>query len=178
VSGPFCLQLFQVFTGAKANPKGVRTQTGANFESMANFQAFHRLPRHISFRADTLSCFHSWPGESSRYSQWVVKVAAGGCKRLAASLQKTTSKNQLRLIDRQAESSAKEVLQRKRFGSERATAAKGPLQRKTQKEVKISKSERARKSIRSESVWKAAKSPKAHGTVRNLHSTVEFRNVG
>jgi hypothetical protein len=48
---------------------------------------------------------------------------------------------------------------------------------KTQKEVNISKSERARKSIRSESVWKAAKSPKARGTFRNFQSTVEFRNV-
>ena len=38
---------FQAFTGAKANPDGVRTQTGANFE----------LLLHISFRADTLSCF-------------------------------------------------------------------------------------------------------------------------
>jgi hypothetical protein len=98
VSGPFCLQLFQVFTGAKANPDGVRTQTGANFESVAIFQAFHRLSLHIYFRADTLSCIHSWPGEFSRYSQWVVMVAAGGCKRLAASLQRTTSTNQQRLF--------------------------------------------------------------------------------
>jgi len=59
VSGPFCLQLFQAFTGAKANPEGVRTQTGANFKSMAHVQAFRRLSLHISFRADTLSCFHS-----------------------------------------------------------------------------------------------------------------------
>jgi hypothetical protein len=45
------------FTGAKANPEGVRAQTGANFESTGNFQAFRRLSLHISFRADTLSCF-------------------------------------------------------------------------------------------------------------------------
>jgi len=49
--------LFQAFTSTKANPEGVRTQTGANFESMANFQAFRRLSLHISCRADTLSCF-------------------------------------------------------------------------------------------------------------------------
>jgi len=49
-------RLFQAFTIAKANPAGVRTQTGANFESMANFQACRRLSLHISFRADTLSC--------------------------------------------------------------------------------------------------------------------------
>jgi hypothetical protein len=86
----------------------------------------------------------------------VVKVTAGGCKRLAASLQRSTSKNQLHLFDRPAESSAEEVLQRKKFCSERATAAEGP-QRKTQKEVKISKPEKVRKSIRSESVWKQPK---------------------
>jgi len=51
--------LFQAFTGTKANPEGVRTQTGANFESMANFQAVHRLSLHISFHVDTLSCFLS-----------------------------------------------------------------------------------------------------------------------
>jgi len=50
-------RLFQAFTGAKANPEGVMAQTGANFESMANFQAFHRLSLHISCRPDTLSCF-------------------------------------------------------------------------------------------------------------------------
>jgi len=33
-------RLFQAFTRRKANPEGVRTQTGANFESMATFQAF------------------------------------------------------------------------------------------------------------------------------------------
>ena len=42
----------------------------------------------------------------------VVKVTAGGCKRLAASLQKTISKNQLRRCDRPAASSAKEMLTR------------------------------------------------------------------
>jgi len=31
--------------------------TGANFESMANYQAFCQLLQLISFRADTLSCF-------------------------------------------------------------------------------------------------------------------------
>jgi hypothetical protein len=67
---------------------------------------------------------------------------------------------------------------RKRFCTERDIAAKGPLQRKTQKEVKIFKPERARKIIRSESVWKAAKSLKARGTIRNFQSTVEFRDVG
>jgi hypothetical protein len=46
------------------------------------------------------------------------------------------------------------------------------------REVKIFKPERARKSIRSESVWKAAKSLKARGTIRNFQSTVEFRDVG
>jgi hypothetical protein len=51
--------LFQAFSGTKANPEGVRTQTGANFESMANFQAVHRLSLHISFHVDTLSCFLS-----------------------------------------------------------------------------------------------------------------------
>jgi len=45
------------------------------------------------------------------------------------------------------------------------------------KEVTISKPERARKSIRSESVWKAAKSLKAHGKIRNFQSTVESHNV-
>jgi len=50
---------FQAFTGTKANPEGVRTQMGANFESMANFQAVHRLSLDLSFRADTLSCFLS-----------------------------------------------------------------------------------------------------------------------
>jgi hypothetical protein len=108
----------------------------------------------------------------------VVKVTAGGCKRLAASLQRTISNNQLRLFDRPAASSATEILQRKRFCNERATAAEGPLQRKTQKEVKISKPERARKSIRSESMWKAAKILKARGTTRNFQSTVKFRDVG
>jgi hypothetical protein len=54
---------------------------------------------------------------------------------------------------------------------------KRPPQRKTQKEVKISKPERVRKSIRSESVWKAAKSLKARGTIRNSQSMVEFRDV-
>jgi len=34
------LRLFQALTCGKANPEGVRTQMGANFESMANFQAF------------------------------------------------------------------------------------------------------------------------------------------
>ena len=103
-----------------------------------------------------------------------MEVAARGCKRLAASLQRTASKDQLRLFDRPTESSVKEVLQRKRFCSERATAAeevlqrkshcserataaKGPPQRKTQKEVKISKPERARKCVESsrkpESTW-------------------------
>jgi hypothetical protein len=88
----------------------------------------------------------------------VVKVAAAGCKRLAASLQRTASKDQLRLFDRPAESivKAKEILQRKGYCSERATAAKGPLQRKTQKVVQITMPEWARKSIRSESVWKVA----------------------
>jgi hypothetical protein len=81
----------------------------------------------------------------------VVKVAAGGCKRPAASLQRTASNDQLRLFDKSAESSAKEV-----------------SQRKTQKEVKISKSETARKSIRSKSVWNAAESLKARGTFRNF----------
>jgi hypothetical protein len=51
--------LFQAFTDTKANPEGVRTQTAANFESMANFQAVHRLSLHISFHVDTLSCFLS-----------------------------------------------------------------------------------------------------------------------
>jgi len=32
---------------------------GANFESMANFQAVLRLSLHISFRADTLLCLHA-----------------------------------------------------------------------------------------------------------------------
>ena len=50
-------RLFQAFTSAKANPEGVRTQTEANFQSMANFQAFRQLSLHISFCADTLSCF-------------------------------------------------------------------------------------------------------------------------
>jgi hypothetical protein len=49
-------RLSEAFTMAKANPDGVRTQTGANFESKANFQAFRRLSLHISFRADTLPC--------------------------------------------------------------------------------------------------------------------------
>jgi len=47
-----------------------------------------------------------------------------------------------------------------------------------QKEVKISKPERARRSIRSESVWIAAESLKARGTIRNFQSTVEIREVG
>jgi hypothetical protein len=64
------------------------------------------------------------------------------------------------------------------FCSERATAANGPPQHKTQKELKISKPEMVRKSIRSESVWKAAKSLKARGTIRNSQSMVEFRDVG
>jgi hypothetical protein len=55
---------------------------------------------------------------------------------------------------------------------------KGPAQRKTQKEVKISKLEWARKIIRSECVWKAAKSLKVRGTFRNFQSMVEFRDVG
>jgi len=50
-------RLFQAFTGAKANPEGARTQTGANFESMAYLQAFRQLSLHISFHADTHSCF-------------------------------------------------------------------------------------------------------------------------
>jgi len=50
-------RLFQAFTGVKGNPEGARTQTGANVESMANFQGFHWLSLHISFRADRLSCF-------------------------------------------------------------------------------------------------------------------------
>jgi len=33
-------RLFHAFTRGKANPEGVRTQTGANFESMANVQDF------------------------------------------------------------------------------------------------------------------------------------------
>jgi hypothetical protein len=69
-------------------------------------------------------------------------------------------------------------LQRKSHCSERATAAKRPPQRKTPKEVKISKPESVPKSIRSESLWKAAKSLKARGTIRNTQSTVEFRDVG
>jgi hypothetical protein len=52
-------RLFQAFTGAKANPEGARTQTGANFESMPYLQAFRQLSLHISFHADTLSCFLS-----------------------------------------------------------------------------------------------------------------------
>jgi hypothetical protein len=32
---------------------------GANFESMANFQAVLQLSLHISFRADTLLCLHA-----------------------------------------------------------------------------------------------------------------------
>ena len=111
----------------------------------------------VTLYCSVKDAFHSWPGKSSRYSQWVVKVAAGGCKRLAASLQRSTSKNHLRLSDRPAESSAKEVMQRKRFRSERATAAKGSPQRKTQKAVKICKPERARKCVESsrkpESTW-------------------------
>jgi hypothetical protein len=47
-----------------------------------------------------------------------------------------------------------------------------------QKEVKISKRDSARRSIRSESVWKAAESLKAYGTFRNIQSTVEIRDVG
>jgi hypothetical protein len=101
-----------------------------------------------------------------------------GVQKTSCITAKNHFKNQLHLFDRQAESSAKKVLQRKRFCSERATAAKGPLQRKTQEVVKISKSERVRNSIRSESVWKAAESPKARRTFRNFHSTVEFHNVG
>ena len=46
-------RLLQAFTGEKANPEGVQTQTGANCESMVNFQAFRRLLLHISFGADT-----------------------------------------------------------------------------------------------------------------------------
>jgi len=51
------VRLFQAFTSAQANPEGVRSQTGANFESMANCQAFCWLSLHISFRLDTLSYF-------------------------------------------------------------------------------------------------------------------------
>jgi hypothetical protein len=40
------------------------------------------------------------------------------------------------------------------------------------------KPERVRKSIRSQSVWKAAKSLKARGTISNSQSMVEFRDVG
>jgi hypothetical protein len=47
-----------------------------------------------------------------------------------------------------------------------------------QKEVKISTPERVRRSIRSESVWKAAESLKACGTFRNFQCTVEIRDVG
>jgi hypothetical protein len=47
-----------------------------------------------------------------------------------------------------------------------------------QKEVKISKPERVRKSIRSQSVLKAAKSLKARGTISNAQIMVEFRDVG
>ena len=87
-----------------------------------------------------------------------MKVAAGGFKRLAASQERFTSKYQQCLFDRPAAASAKEVLRRKSHCSERATAVKGPPQRKTPKEVKISKAEKARKS---ESVWKAASSLKS-----------------
>ena len=66
----------------------------------------------------------------------------------------------------------------KRICSERATAANGPMQRKMQKEVKMSKPERARRSIHSESVWKAAESLEARGTFRNFQSTVDIRDVG
>jgi hypothetical protein len=69
-------------------------------------------------------------------------------------------------------------MQQKSFCSQRDTAVKGPPQRKTQQEVKISKPERVQKSIRSESVWKAAKILKAGGTIRNSQSVVEFRDVG
>jgi hypothetical protein len=47
-----------------------------------------------------------------------------------------------------------------------------------QKEVKISKPDSARSSIRSESVWKAAESLKACGTFRNFQSMVEIRDEG
>jgi hypothetical protein len=58
LSGAFRrFQALEAFTCAKANPEGVRAQTGANFESMANLQAFRRLSLHISCRPDTLSCF-------------------------------------------------------------------------------------------------------------------------
>jgi hypothetical protein len=78
----------------------------------------------------------------------------------------------------QAKSLVNKVLQRKGHCSETATSAEGPVQRKTQREVKISKPEMARKTIRSESVWKVANSLKAHRTFRNFQSTVEFRDVG
>jgi len=52
------------------------------------------------------------------------------------------------------------------------------MQRKMQKEVKMSKPERARRSIHSESVWKAAESLEARGTFRNFQSTVDIRDVG
>jgi hypothetical protein len=67
---------------------------------------------------------------------------------------------------------------RKKICSKRATAAKWPPQRKTQKEVKISKPEMVRMSIRSESMWKAANSLKARGTIRKSQSMVELRYVG
>jgi hypothetical protein len=50
---------FQAFAGTKANSDGVRNQTGANFECMANFQAVHGRSLDISFRPDTLSCYLS-----------------------------------------------------------------------------------------------------------------------
>jgi hypothetical protein len=61
---------------------------------------------------------------------------------------------------------------------ERGSAVKGPPQRKMQKEVKISKPDCVRWSIRIVSVWKAAECLKACGTFRNFQSTVEIRDVG
>jgi len=75
----------------------------------------------------------------------VVKVAAGECKRQAASLQRTAAKDRiaakdrLRLFNKLAESSAKEVLQQKSHCSERATAAKGPPQRKRHRSERYKK---------------------------------------
>jgi len=49
--------LLEHFTVMKANPDGVRTQTGANFQNMANFKAFRWLSLQISFHPDTLQYF-------------------------------------------------------------------------------------------------------------------------
>jgi len=60
----------------------------------------------------------------------VVKVAAGECKRQAASSQRTTAKDRIAAKDRLRLSINQLNLVRKRFYSKKVTAAKEPPQRK------------------------------------------------